>query len=229
MTEVDLIIDCGHGGNDHGASYDNRLEKDYNLINGLYLYNRFNELKVSCLMTRDKDTTLENGTRVATAKKGKFCISNHLNASTNHTAHHGEVIHSIFANGRWANIIRDEWEKIGKPTKVYSKANNKKEDYYYMHRLTGSTETLILEYCFIDNDESFTHYVENMTDYLEGVVRGYCRYQNISYTPPSNQYNEIYRVQVGAFDSKENAENLLADLQNKGYPAFVLTDKKDTL
>lgn len=227
MTE--LIIDCGHGGNDHGASFKDRLEKDYNLINGLYLFNRFNQLKIDCVMTRDKDTTLENGTRVATAKTGKFCISNHLNATVDHRAQHGEVIHSIFSNGRWANIIRDEWEKIGQPTKVYSRANNKKEDYFYMHRLTGKTETLIVEYCFIDNDEDFTHYMENMTDYLEGVVKSYCRYQNKTYTPPSNQFNEVYRVQIGAFESKENAMKLIDDLQTHGYEALIVKAQKDTL
>jgi len=135
---VELVIDCGHGGADNGAVFKDRLEKDFNLLNGVYLYNRFRELQIDCVLTRDTDTTLENGTRVATVKQGQRCISNHLNATEKHTAKHGEVIHSIFSNAKWANLVRQEWESIGQPTKVYSRSTNKSQDYYFMHRFNGS-------------------------------------------------------------------------------------------
>lgn len=35
--------------------------------------------------------------------------------------------------------------------------------------------------------------------------------------------NGLYKVQVGAFSKKENAENVLSDLKNKGYSAFITT------
>ncbi|MCS6859133.1 MAG: SPOR domain-containing protein [Abditibacteriales bacterium] len=36
-----------------------------------------------------------------------------------------------------------------------------------------------------------------------------------------------YRVQVGAFDAEENARHLAAELQGKGYHAFMVTEEKE--
>ena len=39
-----VIIDPGHGGTDSGATGNNLLEKDYNLLISKYMYDRFKEL-----------------------------------------------------------------------------------------------------------------------------------------------------------------------------------------
>jgi cell division septation protein DedD len=39
--------------------------------------------------------------------------------------------------------------------------------------------------------------------------------------------NALHQVQVGAFDSEDNARNLAAELQSKGYHAFMVTEDKD--
>lgn len=38
---------------------------------------------------------------------------------------------------------------------------------------------------------------------------------------------KLYRVQVGAFKDRKNAENLLADLKNKGYEGFIVESEVD--
>lgn len=55
----------------------------------------------------------------------------------------------------------------------------------------------------------------------------YSRMQNIADSVNAKLYesNSIYRVQVGAFSVKKNAENLCRELKSKGYPAFVKADK----
>jgi len=42
---------------------------------------------------------------------------------------------------------------------------------------------------------------------------------------PQSQDDYIYRVQVGAFSNKNNAENLKAELNSKGYPAYIVSQK----
>ncbi|MDD3337499.1 MAG: SPOR domain-containing protein [Lachnospiraceae bacterium] len=37
-----------------------------------------------------------------------------------------------------------------------------------------------------------------------------------------NPGERLYRVQVGAFKNKEYADNLLYELEDKGFPAFLL-------
>ena len=41
-----VIIDPGHGGTDSGATGNNLLEKDYNLLISKYMYDRFKELGI---------------------------------------------------------------------------------------------------------------------------------------------------------------------------------------
>ena len=38
--------------------------------------------------------------------------------------------------------------------------------------------------------------------------------------------NTIYRVQVGAFTGKENADKLKAELESKGYKPFIAKEEK---
>lgn len=56
----------------------------------------------------------------------------------------------------------------------------------------------------------------------------YSRMQSIadSVNAKLSESNIIYRVQVGAFSVKKNAENLCTELKSKGYPAYVKADKK---
>lgn len=227
MTTYDLVIDCGHGGKDFGASYNDRIEKEINLMNGTYLYERFQDLGVNCNITRMDDVTLENENRVNMAKEGYICFSCHMNASVNHNINRGEVIHSIFSDGKLAHYIKNEWEQAGQETRVFNRPNTKGTDYYYMHRLTGRTETLILEFAFMDNDKDYENYEQHRIEYLEGVIRAYCLYTDTRYTPPNSgervnaPSQTLFAVQVGAFAEKSNALKLSDELQSKGYEVLI--------
>jgi N-acetylmuramoyl-L-alanine amidase len=181
VAEFDLVIDVGHGGKDPGAVKGNRHEEDYTLKISLYQYKRFKELGVNVGITRMSDVDLTNAQRTAIAKKGKFCISNHLNAGGGDRA---EVIHSIYDNGRLANLIKDELVKVGQTSvKVYCKKGSS-GDYYFMHRETGATVTNIVEYCFLDNEVDFAHFNANWEKYAEAVVKAFCQYIG-------NKYKEV--------------------------------------
>lgn len=81
-----VIIDPGHGGTDSGATGNNLLEKDYNLLISKYMYDRFKELGIPVAITRDSDITLSPTDRVNTIlnKFGNssdvILISNHVNS-----------------------------------------------------------------------------------------------------------------------------------------------------
>ena len=81
-----VIIDPGHGGTDSGATGNNLLEKDYNLLISKYMYDRFKALGVPVKMTRTSDVDLEPNDRpgVVLDKFGNgkdvVVISNHINA-----------------------------------------------------------------------------------------------------------------------------------------------------
>ena len=93
-----VIIDPGHGGTDSGATGNNLLEKDYNLLISKYMYDRFKELGIPVAITRDSDTTLSPTDRVNTIlnKFGNssdvILISNHVNSGGGEGA---EVIYAL--------------------------------------------------------------------------------------------------------------------------------------
>ena len=80
-----IVVDAGHGGSDPGAVSGNLLEKDFNLQAANYMYNRFKELGVPAIITRDTDKTLSRAERINTMKSlgtdpNFIILSNHINA-----------------------------------------------------------------------------------------------------------------------------------------------------
>lgn len=185
-----IIIDPGHGGRDSGAVGFGVLEKDWNLKISLYQYKRLKELGAHVAMTRSTDQTLEPYKRVSKVKnKYDICLSNHWNAF-NGSARGVEVIHSYLAKPNLANKVAAAIVKAsGLPLRrVFSrKTANGRSDYYFMHRLTGSTRTLIIEYGFIDHkgDHHFYKQDEKFYQVAEAVVKVICEELGVTYRSPA--------------------------------------------
>jgi N-acetylmuramoyl-L-alanine amidase len=187
----DLFIDPGHGGSDPGANGFGVKEKDWTLKISLYQYNRFKELGVNVAITRTTDVSLDSGPRTAKIKnKARYCMSNHFNAF-NGTARGIEVIHSVWTDDklakRFAFAIR---EVSGLPfRRAFSRQadwTKEKLDYYFIPRETGDTESIIVEYGFIDNKEDNAYYKneENFYKVAERIVEEWCRVLDVKYVAP---------------------------------------------
>ena len=80
-----IVVDAGHGGVDSRAVSGNLLEKDLNLKAANYMYNRFKELGVPVIITRDSDKNLSRSERINLMKSlgtdpNVIILSNHINA-----------------------------------------------------------------------------------------------------------------------------------------------------
>lgn len=182
-----IIIDPGHGGSDSGAVGFGVKEKDWNLRISLYQYNRLKELGARVGITRTTDKTLNSVPRTNLIK-GKYdlCISNHWNAF-NGSARGIETIHSIFGGKQFATNIANALRKAtGLPLRrVFTRKLNNGQDYYFMHRLTGSTRTVIVEYGFLDNRQDHNWY-KNNSNFIkaaEAVIEAVCKEIGVKYVP----------------------------------------------
>ena len=232
-----IIIDPGHGGTDPGAIGFGVREKDWNLRISLYQYERLKELGANVAITRTTDVTLDSVPRTNKIKnKYDYCISNHWNAF-NGSARGVETIHSIFSNGRFAKALADAIVKAsGLPLRrVFKKGNSVGTDWYFMHRLTGNTETVIIEYGFLDNQTDHNWYKNEANFYkvAEAVIEAVCKEIGITYkakgqvakpSVPKGTPGKLYKVQAGAFKNKENAENLHERMERAGIDAFVVRE-----
>lgn len=72
------------------------------------------------------------------------------------------------------------------------------------------------------------NFIINNTDKLgEAIAHGICDYFGVKWNDEDdNTSDTFYRVQVGAFSQKENAEKQLDKLKNEGYDAFIVEVNK---
>ena len=72
------------------------------------------------------------------------------------------------------------------------------------------------------------NFIINNTDKLgEAIAHGICDYFAVKWNDEDdNTSDTFYRVQVGAFSQKENAEKQLDKLKNEGYDAFIVEVNK---
>ena len=88
-------------------------------------------------------------------------------------------------------------------------------------------------YCeceFHDTIQGARWIVEHTTDIGEAIAKGLCKYLGVKYVPAKQeapkpaepaQGDTLYRVQVGAFAVRENAEKMLKRLKDAGFDGFI--------
>lgn len=198
-----VIIDPGHGGTDSGATGNNLLEKDYNLLISKYMYDRFKELGVPVAITRESDTTLSPTDRVNTIlnKFGNssdvILISNHVNSGGGEGA---EVIYALRNRDTLARRILENIGAAGQETRKYYQRrlpSDTSKDYYFIHRNTGNLEPLIVEYGFIDNTKDVEFLKENYKELTEAVISAVANYIGVPYKAPNGLITNTYVVQKG--------------------------------
>jgi len=201
MALKSVVIDAGHGGVDTGATGNGIIEKNLTLDISKYMFDRFKELGIPVKMTRTTDETLGPDARPQRIlnqfgnSKDVIVISNHINAGGGEGA---EVIYALRNNGTLASNILSELEKAGQiPRKYYQRRlpSDSTKDYYYVIRNTPNTETLIVEYGFLDNAKDATKLKNNYKNYAEAVVRAVAEYGGYNYVPLSG--SGYYTVKKG--------------------------------
>ena len=193
-----VVIDAGHGGADPGAVSGNLKEKDLNLEAAQYMYKRLQELGIPSTIVRNTDETLERKERINRIMNAYgnspdvIMISNHINAGGGEGA---EIVYALRNNPTLAEMAL---ENIGAAGQIERKAyqrrlpENPNKDYYFIIRDTGNLESLLVEYGFIDNAKDASKLQNNLTDYVEGVVKAIADYANIPYIPPTTDIVEVY-------------------------------------
>ena len=193
-----VVIDAGHGGADPGAVSGNLKEKDLNLEAAQYMYKRLQELGIPSTIVRNADETLERKERINRIMNAYgnspdvIMISNHINAGGGEGT---EIVYALRNNPTLAEMALDNIGAAGQiERKVYQRRlpENPNKDYYFIIRDTGNLESLLVEYGFIDNANDASKLQNNLTDYVEGVVKAIADYANIPYIPPTTDIVEVY-------------------------------------
>lgn len=196
-----VVIDSGHGGSDSGAVANGIVEKDLTLKISKYIKNRFDELGIDSTLTRDNDITLNPTDRVNKVLSiygndpDVIVLSNHINAGSGDGA---EVIYALRNDDTLSRTILNELSKAGQNVrKVYQRrlTSDPSKDYYYMLRNTPNTESIIIEYGFLDSKGDDVNLLKNNYEQLaEAVVKAVANYIGVPYSTEPSYY---YTVQKG--------------------------------
>ena len=85
--------------------------------------------------------------------------------------------------------------------KIYQRTlpSDATKDYYFIHRNTGNTEPILVEYGFIDDTPNNVNFLNNnYKELAEAVIKSILEYKNIPYTPPTTISSpSTYTVQKG--------------------------------
>lgn len=84
-----------------------------------------------------------------------------------------------------------------------------------------------LEVEFHDTKEGAKWIIDNVKNIGEAIAKGVCNYYGVKYVAEKVPKTEkIYRVQVGAYSIKANAESMQKKLKADGYEAFIVEVQK---
>lgn len=111
-----------------------------------------------------------------------------------------EIVYALRNNPTLAQMALDNIGEAGQiERKVYQRRlpENPNKDYYFIIRDTGNLESLLVEYGFIDNANDAYKLRNNLTDYVEGVVKAIANYAQVPYNPPFTDTEGYYTVKRG--------------------------------
>jgi len=223
-----VFIGAGHGGPDSGAIGKNGAkEKDLNLsiakACGAVLERH--GVKVRLSRTKDEANPVSQEVAECNAFAPDLAVDIHNNAGGGDGA---EAFHT-YAGGTGKTLAQNilaEIVKLGQRSRgAKTHTNSSGRDYYAFIRDTKAP-AVIVECAFVDSSD--VEIIDTEAERVkmgEAIARGILKTLGIVYEPEKTptEPSKLYRVQVGAYRDKHNAEAEVARLKQAGFDAIITT------
>lgn len=216
-----VFLGVGHGGNDPGAAK-YLVEKDVNLVMALACrdYLERNGVKVLMSRTKDENDPLTEEIKECNAFNPDLAVDIHNNAGGGD----GFEAYYHFKGGSSKALalnIEEEVKAIGQNSRgCKTKVNASGRDYFGFIRQTNCP-AVIVEGVFVDNatDVQIANTTEKQRAFGYAYARGILttlgiKPQEASQAVPAGS---VYRVQIGAYSQKENAQAQLQRAKEAGF------------
>ena len=219
-----VFIGVGHGGSDPGAVANNTKEKDLNLSIALACRDMLEKYGVSVKMSRSKDEndTISEEIAECNAYSPDLAVDIHNNAGGGDGGevfyHHGGGKGKTLAENILAEIV-----KVGQNSRgIKTRVNSQGKDYYAFIRNT-SCPAVIVECAFVDNAQDLKILATESQRQTMGqaIAKGILKTLGIEI---QSEKASLYRVQVGAYLVKANAEAMQKKIKAVGFDAFIVKE-----
>lgn len=218
-----VFLTAGHGGSDPGAAAYGMKEKDINLQILLACQSELvrHGVTVVCSRTTDENDPVGQEVKEANASKADLAVSFHTNAAK------GDGSESYYYSGnengkRLAQLCEKHTQAIGQNSRGV-----KVGDGLYFVKNTKMMAVLC-ECAFIDNDKDndIIDTVAEQRAFGVAYAKAILEYLGIAYksAAPASAADsgKLYRVQVGAYGFKANAEAMQKKLKAAGFNAIIV-------
>ena len=219
-----VFLGVGHGGSDPGAVANDVKEKDLNLSIALACKEMLAKHGVTVKMSRTKDEndTLSEEIKECNAFSPDLAVEIHNNAGGGDGAevfhHHGGGKGRVLAENILAEIV-----KVGQNSRgIKTRKNSNGKDYYAFIRNT-SCPAVIVECAFVDNASDLKILATESDRQKMGVAiaKGILKTLGVEI---QGERGPLYRVQVGAYLVRENAEVMERKIKSLGFNAFIVKE-----
>lgn len=246
-----IVIDAGHGGREPGAVHEGRQEKDDTLRLALAVGEILKQNGVDVAFTRTEDVYQTPYEKAQTANRegGDFLISIHRNSSPEANQYSGVESLVFDRSGKKVELaenINRELEEAG-----YRNLGIKERPGLVILRRSQMPAVLV-EVGFLNTDRDNELFDRNFEGIAEAIAQGVLQTiredaqetrekvqaeqageeQEDSVRRNEHDWDEccccskekLYRVQTGAFRSRDYAQEMLSDLLAQNFPAFILME-----
>lgn len=218
---VKIFLDPGHGGSDSGAVENGLEEKNSTLEIATrvkdILEKEYKDVTIRLSRSTDRTVSLNERTEAANSWSADIFVSIHVNA------------------GGGTGFESYVYPNIGEPTKNHQKnihdeilnlvdfndRGRKQADFYVL----GETNmpAVLTENGFIDNASDATKLKSSsyINKLARGHVNGLVRAFHLFKKPSIPSTNTLYKVQIGAFKKRSNAEGLADRADAKGFEQVI--------
>lgn len=213
---VKVFLSAGHGGSDPGAVAYGLKEKDINLQILLACKAELERhgLSVVCSRTTDADDPVQEEARKANGSGAELAVSFHTNAGK---ADGSETFYytSSMPGKTLAYLCEKYVKEIGQNSRGVKATNT----LYFLRKTT--MPAVLCECAFIDNDID-NNIVDTITEQKKfgiAYAKAILEYLAIAYREPvkPTPVSKRYRVQVGSFTDRKNAERVLKKAKEAGF------------
>lgn len=246
-----IVLDAGHGGEDPGATQSGRQEKEDNLNLALAVGKILQNNGVDVIYTRTNDVyqTPFQKAQIANQEDADFFISFHRNSSPMMNQYSGVETLVYDRSGKKLEMAEEINEKLADVG--FQNLGIRERPGLVVLRRT-KMPALLVETGFINSEADNQLYDERFEQIAQAIAEGILdtldmdghmsQQPSMQQRPPMpprpprpprpsmpqapapSPMPTLYRVQVGLFRQKENAERLNYQLTQQGYPSYILDD-----
>jgi N-acetylmuramoyl-L-alanine amidase len=203
-----IYLDAGHGGRDSGAvGIGDRLEKNdcqtlTNLVSDL-----LQKSGITTIVNTNTEESLSEVASQANAENVDLFVSIHRNAFNQPSANGLEVWTCLNARAKTKANAKLMYDKLISVTSEMT-GRGIKESNFYVLKYTNAP-AMLLEIGFITNQKDNELFDKYIFAYATAIAQAICEIGGV--------HNQIYTVQIGKYADKAKAEQILAEVKNKGF------------